>query len=101
MCGFTASDNKHLSTYVIKTDSMGNSGCSTNQATAILTTLTPSFQANPLTLTSSVGILLNNISSANNDTLISSQVNNCLSSCSPTSVNEVVTTKCRKQKRQT
>jgi Secretion system C-terminal sorting domain len=72
---YTGSSNCLYSSYAIRTDSIGNSGCSNYQAVPTLTTLTPSFQTNALTLTNATGLSL--ISLTVGDTTITSQTSNC------------------------
>lgn len=79
----TSSFNCLYSSYAILTDSIGNSGCNF-QATPTLTTLTPSFQVNTLTLTTATGLSLNSLTVV--DTIINSQTANCFIA----SVNELV-----------
>jgi len=82
----TNTDFTFANSYVIRTDSIGNSGCVNYQNNVSLTTLTPFFVINLLTLTETAIILLNNITVA--DTVITLKTIDCFAS----SVNEIIST---------
>ncbi len=74
------------SAYAIRTDSFGNTECSNSQSTVVLSTSSPIFQTNALSLSTAAGPFLDDAIVV--DTIMGSQVSNCFT---PLSLDETAT----------